>query len=388
MKLVVWLNVLTEHQVHTFTSLEQYLSEPILYVLSVEELVERKEQGWKAVRKKSLRVVILPKKGWFSFAKNIQKKEKDAIHLFGGLWSDKRFFPLILTAQKKGISTALMMEPYIDKSQSYFAIKPNFIDRSKSFVRPFLYKFLGKLSIKRFSAIFAISEKSISQMRKMGASENKIFPFGYFVPKDNGFNAIAKLKYKSIRLVFVGSIIERKGLKTLLKAVELVCDRGLQVSLDIYGPGNPAGIDSELDNISYRGVIPFGDAQKIIGLYDLLVLPSLHDGWGVVVNEALLQGVPALVSQECGVKTLIKSSGAGAIFPAKDACELARLIQLVVDEPSLLTAWSLAASDYREQLFPNVAGEYLYDCFRYTEKKLSQKPMAPWYLTSGKNHVY
>lgn len=240
----------------------------------------------------------------------------------------------------------------------------------------------------RFSAIFAISVKAVAQVESMGATNAKVFPFGYFIPRDEGCQPREKKAAKPIRMVFIGSLIERKGLATLLRAAELLGSNGSQALLDIYGPGNPEQFDFSAKGVRYCGVVPFGDAQKVIALYDVLILPSLHDGWGVVVNEALLQGIPALVSSECGAKALVESSGAGAIFPAKNADELVRLIKSAIGQPSMLASWRSAAIVYRETLSPSVAGAYLYDCLQYATGSLAEKPAAPWYLASENSRVH
>jgi glycosyltransferase involved in cell wall biosynthesis len=193
-------------------------------------------------------------------------------------------------------------------------------------VRPLAYKLAGRLVARRLHAAFPISGKAVEQLKAMGTPVNRIFPFGYFVPSISAENPDREApKSNAFRLVFVGSLIARKGLPTLIEAVKRLRIDGHDVELDVYGPGDASLLES--NGVHYRGVIPFGRAQQAIRLYDLLVLPSLHDGWGVVVNEALIQGVPALVSSACGAKTLIEVSGAGSIFEAGSADDLMRALR-------------------------------------------------------------
>lgn len=380
MKLVVWLSVLTEHQVHTLQHLSRFLSEPIEYVVGAHGLEERAVQGWPDVENSQLLMSGLPSEGWFNFGKEILKRTPNAIHMFGGLWADKRLFPLIVLAQRSGCQTALMMEPFVDSVQSYFGRKAGLADWCKRWLRPVAYKFAGKLLASKLCAAFAISEKAFDQLRWMGVPESRIYSFGYFVPPiqcDHGPKSVADKEV--IRLVFVGSLIERKGLSVLLDAMDALRKNAELLSLDIYGSGNVEDFDFKVGNVSYSGVIPFGGTQKVVADYDLLVLPSLHDGWGVVVNEALLQGVPVLVSDACGAKALIEMSGAGAIFKAGSKNALVEVLTRLTHQPTVLYQWRAAARLYRESITPKVAGRYLYQSLAHAlDESGFLKPEPEW----------
>lgn len=48
------------------------------------------------------------------------------------------------------------------------------------------------------------------------------------------------------------------------------------------------------------------EIPHIMENHDILILPSLHDGWGAVVNEAITMGLYIITSDKCGAKALIK----------------------------------------------------------------------------------
>jgi glycosyltransferase involved in cell wall biosynthesis len=58
--------------------------------------------------------------------------------------------------------------------------------------------------------------------------------------------------------------------------------------------------------VSVMPYIDNGELLRRLSGYDLLVMPSRHDGWGAAVNEALMAGIPALVSGRCGSATLLE----------------------------------------------------------------------------------
>jgi glycosyltransferase involved in cell wall biosynthesis len=381
MKIVAWLSVLTEHQSHTFRHLGVLSSESIEYVLGARTIEARKGQGWTEMSLTSLSVSELPNQGWWEYGKKIIKQFPDAVHIFNGMWADRRFLPLLLYAQWRGVRTCLITEPYADSPVSYFSKKTGLLDRIRSAARPWVYKIAGSLVARRMTAVFAISVKAVDQFVALGFHKDRVFPFGYFVPvlsgqvNDPGSEANAG----RLRLVFVGSLIERKGLSTLVEAIELCIANGHQVAADIYGPGETGAIHAPDHLISYRGIIPFGEAQGVIRKYDLLVVPSLHDGWAVVVNEALLQGIPVMCSDAVGAGVLVQKSGAGCIFPSSDAKALASLITDLLRSPGLLIDWRSKAAHKIDWLSPAVAAEYQMNCLQFALGKSNIRPSAPWY---------
>lgn len=390
MKIVCWQSTLTEHQAYTFIALQSFAGEPIEFVVSELEIEVRKSQGWTAFDFGELSVHDLGGRGWWSRGVALINRYPDAIHLFNGMWSNGRFFLLLLYAQTKSARIGLITEPYADKFVSYFDERPNCVDKIKQWVRPLAYRILGGLLSRRIGMVFAISKKAVSQFKTLGFSYDQVFPYGYFVPPAlvPPSDDIDSPRTKTLKLVFVGSLIARKGLSSLLQAIQSCRDQGCDVALDIFGPGDPSAYHGDISGIEFRGAIPFGKVQSMVHQYDALILPSLHDGWGVVVNEALLQGVPVLVSSECGSKALVMSSGAGEVFIANDWVGIAKLITKICKSPDLLLKWRSAAADYRETLFPSVAGNYLYQCLLYSMTGAGAKPEAPWYIDAEKLNGY
>ncbi|MDO8713806.1 MAG: glycosyltransferase [Polynucleobacter sp.] len=382
MKIVTWMSVLTEHQAHTYRELEVLSGEPVEYVLGAREIQERRLQGWTELGLSGLSVHDLPNHGWWQFGKKLIAQYPEAVHIFNGMWGDRRFFPLLVYAQGRGVRTCLVTEPYADSVVSYFSENTSLLDRIKFAVRPWMYKVAGSILARRMSAVFAISSKAVNQFRAMGFEGERVFPFGYFVPPAI-YHDVADLPCDvsaALRLVFVGSLIERKGLTTLLEAMKLCHDSNVHVLLDVYGPGSPPGPEAIPPGVELRGVVSFGQVQSVVRNYDVLVLPSLHDGWGVVVNEALLQGVPVIVSDAVGARTLVEKSGAGALFVASDSDGLARVISDLAEAPQLLEQWRKAAADFQHQLSPETAANYLYDCLLFVSGTSKDKPDAQWYV--------
>jgi glycosyltransferase involved in cell wall biosynthesis len=107
-------------------------------------------------------------------------------------------------------------------------------------------------------------------------------------------------------LLFVGQLIERKGVEPLLRAASVLQKEGLSFSLHIVGDGERRESLQKLrerlglDHVRFHGTF---SPEQMPGVYesmDTLVFPSLEDVWGLVVNEALWSGLPVLGSTYAG----------------------------------------------------------------------------------------
>jgi len=368
MKIVSWQSVLTDHQSHTMRALQKQLDGNLLIVSGVKELDDRKSQGWLPPDIHDLKVQYLPQSGWWKEGCAVLEEHKDAIHMFNSMWGDRRFFPLLIEAQRRGLDTVLMTEPYAEVSVGYLKEGMRVAEFIKSKLRPLLYRCAGALVAKKFLAVFAISDKARAQFSNIGVPQEIIFPFGYFVPKVQLESTdLARSDRQKVHVIFIGSLIKRKGIDVLINAILQCEEECTNIQLDIYGPGD-SSMMKRVSRVDYKGVIPFGEAQKVIAEYDVLVLPSLHDGWGVVVNEALLQGVPVIVSDQVGAKALIEDVAAGTVIPAMNASALADILIKISESPSLLRQWKSNAKGVQKQLSPvyaaNFLCEKLYQCLK------------------------
>lgn len=128
------------------------------------------------------------------------------------------------------------------------------------------------------------------------------------------------------RIVFAGQAGLRKGIATLLDALAL-CE-GPEWRVDFYGAVLP---ESAADFSKYRGKTPLHfhgpvaqpQLAEAFRSSSVLVLPSLEEGFGLVVPQALNCGTPAIVSDCVGGKDLVSQRVNGSIFTARDARALA-----------------------------------------------------------------
>ena len=378
MKLVVWQSVLTDHQVCTLTALQARLETPIECVVGCEMLAERRQQGWAVPDVAGLSLHLLPRTGWWRMVLGLLADHPDALHVFCGLWGDRRFLPAVLAARFAGRRIGLMMESFAPVAVSAFGVRSGWRDGLRARVRPLAYGAILRLLRGRLVALLAISPQAEEQYAGLGVPPGLIFPFGYFVPAQ----AVPRREPSAgpLRPVFVGSLIERKGLHILDQALALCRQRGVALTADVYGPGDWQGRPLASGGLCLRGPLPFGSAQRVIAGYDVLILPSLYDGWGVVVNEALLQGVPVVVSDQVGARVLTEPTGAGLAFKAGSAADLAEILMSLAADPAHLARLRQGAQAIRQRLSPDGAAAYLQSVLRLAcgEGAAEPRPLPPW----------
>ena len=163
-------------------------------------------------------------------------------------------------------------------------------------------------------------------------------------------------------VLHVGRLVGLKGVPHLLDAAAVLQREGRRFSLLLVGDGpEREALAAHVDALGLRDVhfVPDVSADVMPAIYrsaDVLVMPTLHDVWGLVVNEALWAGVPVLASKYAGCATeLLPSEN---VFDPADIPQLVGLLRRALDG-------TLAPADPTRMLTPrDVAGRVIADVCR------------------------
>lgn len=109
---------------------------------------------------------------------------------------------------------------------------------------------------------------------------------------------------------------------------------------------------------------------------DCLVLPSLHDGWGVVVTEALMVGTPAICSDRCGAAEAVMASGVGGVFRSNDPTSLSKLLCRQIELGRQKSSDRTALASWASSFGARVGAEYLLSVFSHRLAD-APRPIAP-----------
>lgn len=144
------------------------------------------------------------------------------------------------------------------------------------------------------------------------------------------------------RFGFIGSAQPRKNLAALLHAFGGLC--GEDVELHVAGVPPRGGGDKR---VLWWGYVDGEERERFFSAIDMLVLPSLQEPWGLVVNEALDRGALAMVSKACGSRELVGNIDPALVFePTSSGIAAALERSLSLDAAALRERAAIAAKAY------------------------------------------
>lgn len=149
-------------------------------------------------------------------------------------------------------------------------------------------------------------------------------------------------KNDTVTFCFAGSLIALKGVLVLIEAFKKV--RSVGAALKIYGSGPDDAYERQLraqaaedKRIQFCGVFNMEDAGNIFSAADVVVVPSLaYENYPLVLHEALACRTPVIASNAGGMAERMVHGANGFLFDMGDQDHLARILQAVTDDPTVL----------------------------------------------------
>ena len=153
----------------------------------------------------------------------------------------------------------------------------------------------------------------------------------------------------TFRVVFVGQLVQRKGLEYLLKAWRRL--RLPKAELILAGRGN---VDRSLlaaysSDFKYLGAISNTTLKDLYCTSDLFCMPSLVEGFGMVYLEALACGIPVIATPNTGAADIIQEGREGFIVPIRDVDALAVRLEWAYENRAALAEMGIAARKLADQ---------------------------------------
>jgi alpha-maltose-1-phosphate synthase len=145
-----------------------------------------------------------------------------------------------------------------------------------------------------------------------------------------------------LRVVFIGALTQRKGLSYLLRAVQ-----GMESSITLTLVGRRVGQCKLLDAAlrSHRWIPSLSHAEVLEELrhQDVMVFPSLFEGFALVILEAMASGVPVITTSHGGAPDFLSDREDGFLVPVRDVNAIAEKLELLAADRERLAAMSHAA---------------------------------------------
>ncbi len=213
---------------------------------------------------------------------------------------------------------------------------------------------MTRILLDQAAAVIAISQDLAGQLRILGVPESKISIIPEVIDTDNFLNVEQE---RENTILFIGSLIPRKGCIYLLQAFGKIARELPDYRLCLVGEGADEAelrqLASDLqigERVSFLGVKPRAEIASLMQRARLFVLPSLEEGLGVVLIEAIASGTPCVASAVGGIPDVI-TPDVGVLVPPGDAGALASAILDVLKDPGRWQALSSAAKGRAREVF-------------------------------------
>ncbi|OKH22662.1 glycosyltransferase family 4 protein [Chroogloeocystis siderophila] len=167
-----------------------------------------------------------------------------------------------------------------------------------------------------------------------------------------------KLNENKLKVLFVGSLSQRKGISYLLDAVEQLGDRA---ELTLIGRFNQLCSPLEQALVTHRWIasLPHQQVLQEMSHHDVFVFPSLFEGFGLVILEAMAQGLPVITTPHTAGPDIITDGEDGFIVPIRSAEAIAQKLNLLASNRKRLLEMSQAALQKASQYTWKRYGECL-----------------------------
>ncbi|MBD1393307.1 glycosyltransferase family 4 protein [Mucilaginibacter glaciei] len=169
----------------------------------------------------------------------------------------------------------------------------------------------------------------------------KVIPYGF--PDVGDMKQYHSLGKRPLKLLFVGGLSQRKGIAEMFAAIDKL---GNHIELTIVGKKvneNCAALDNALAKHKWIASLPHAEILKLMKQHDVLLFPSLFEGFGLVITEAMAQGTPVITTDRTAGPDIIEHGNNGWLINAGDELELQNAIENILTNRQLIANTGKAA---------------------------------------------
>jgi glycosyltransferase involved in cell wall biosynthesis len=242
---------------------------------------------------------------------------------------------------------------------TFFGVELTWLRSSLGFLRPVLRRLIVACD-----AVTAISSYTAATLRELApAAQPVVIPFGAAVEVGRAAEPLPRPASSPYTVLFVGRLVERKGVDVLLRALErLRPERDIRLRIVGDGP-----LRAQLEQrareygiaevVHFLGLVPEAELAAQYAECDVFVLPAVVDakgdteGLGVVLLEALAHGKPVIASAVGGIPDIVMDGSTGQLVPPGDPGALATALRTYHDDPGLAARHAEAGRRHLEERF-------------------------------------
>ena len=227
--------------------------------------------------------------------------------------------------------------------------------KADDYRRNALAEWAKQFLMRAYDAAIVAGSRSRAYYRGLGFADDRLLP-GYDTIDIARFAAFADdaepSAFEDRPFLFVGRLVAKKDVATLLRAFAGYAKSG-QRNLVIVGTGP---LEAELrdlatelgigERVEWRGFLDRAAIARAMAQACALVLPSIEEQWGLVVNEACAIGLPSVATAQVGACDLLVRDGeSGRVVESGNTDQLARALEWVGADEARWQSLSRAARD-------------------------------------------
>ena len=223
---------------------------------------------------------------------------------------------------------------------TWYGVELRWVQSSLPWLRGFV-----RWALRKSDAVVAISSYTAREIERFARVPVRVIPYtlGFAPP----IGPRPSRPAGTLRILFVGRLVERKGVAHLVEAVRLLpADLNARLSIIGDGPERESLVSQVArhglqDRVTLAGRVSESALRAAYAESDVVVLPSILDargdteGLGVVLLEAMSYGVPVIGSDIGGITDIITDGEAGVLVPPGDPSLLATALTRLARDPAL-----------------------------------------------------
>ncbi|TXG80935.1 MAG: glycosyltransferase [Thermomicrobiales bacterium] len=164
----------------------------------------------------------------------------------------------------------------------------------------------------------------------------------FFDPGGRAHGMVAGSQDQPLRMLSVGRLVWKKGHEYSVEALAKLVDQGIEAELRIIGSGTQdrairfAAFDlGVLDRVTLLGSMPRKDVRSEMRNADVLVMPSLSEGFGISALEAQAMKLPVVCSDAEGLPENVQDMVTGFVVPRRNSDLLAERLAMLAGDPEM-----------------------------------------------------
>jgi glycosyltransferase involved in cell wall biosynthesis len=153
---------------------------------------------------------------------------------------------------------------------------------------------------------------------EQGIPEGKVSVINYGVDTERFKPREGQKVHERFTVLFVGSIMQRKGIAYLLEAISKLDRPDLELVLCGNVVGTGEGLEPYSQYLTLLGHVAHRDIPSVYQAADVFVMPSLVEGLSLTILEAMASGIPVIVTPNTGALDLVTDGEHGFVVPIRD----------------------------------------------------------------------